>query len=155
MADNGKSRATVQNKVQKNVTKKVKSKAKRKAKRKVKKIHPATFVIAFLCLFIGIGAGIGAYKFISRDDCFRIKGEKSYTVTVGTPITYNDEGVKIIEFGKDISRQVKVETNLTEIRDGEYTADTSKPGEYYIIYTVDSPKYGNIQRVRTISVKGE
>ncbi|MBQ8140293.1 MAG: hypothetical protein IJ038_01170 [Clostridia bacterium] len=151
MADSEKIKASVQKKAKNKVKRKVKS----KARSKVKKISPLTFVICFLCLAAGVGAGIGAYSFISRDDCFRLKGEKSYTVSVGTPLTYGDEGVKIIEFGKDISGDVKIKTNLTEIGDGKYTADTSEPGEYYIIYTVDSPKYGNIQRVRTISVKGE
>ena len=151
MADTKKTASSLQKKA----TNKVKRKVKSRAKSKVKRIHPMTFVICFLCLALGIGAGVGAYSFICRDDCFRLKGDDNYTVLVGTGFNYKDEGVKIIEFGKDISKEAKVETNLTKTENGAYTADTSKPGEYYIIYTVDSPKYGEIQRVRTITVKGE
>ena len=138
----------IKNKVQK----KAKSKVKRKAKSKAKRIHPATYIIALLCLALGIGAGAGGYALVSRNDCFTLKGKSSYTVSVGTPLVYGDEGVKVISFGGDISHRVSVETNLTKTDDGRYTADTSHAGEYYIIYTVESVKYGNIQRVRTISV---
>ncbi len=152
MADAKKTASSLEKKAKNKVKRKVRS----KARSKVKRIHPMTFVICFLCLALGIGAGIGAYTYICRDDCFRLKGEKNYTLPVGTETKYyEDEGVKIIEFGKNISREVKVETNLTETESGSYAVDTTKPGEYYIIYTVDSPKYGDIQRVRTITVKGE
>ena len=146
MADNEKMREAVQRKDKNNV--------KRKVKRKVKRLHPLPFVICFLALALGIGAGIGAYTFISRDDCFVINGEKNYEVSVGTEFTYVDEGAKVIAFGRDVSDKVKVETNLTEVSEGKYTADTTKTGEYYIIYTVDSAKYGEVQRVRVITVKG-
>ncbi len=141
-------------KIRKAVEKEAKKKVKRKVKSKVRRLHPLTFVICFLCLALGVGAGIGAYTFISRDDCFVLNGEKNYTVSVGSDFTYGDEGAKVISFGKDISDRVQIETNLTEIGDGKYTADTSKTGEYYIIYTVDSIKYGDVQRVRVITVKG-
>ena len=146
MADNEKIREAAR--------KKAKSSVKRKVKRKVRRLHPLTFVICFLALALGAGAGIGAYAFVSRDDCFVINGEKNYEVSVGTDFTYVDEGAKVIAFGKDISDSVKVETNLTEVSEGKYTADTTKTGEYYIIYTVDSAKYGEVQRVRVITVKG-
>ncbi len=142
-------------KIMSDVQKKAKRKAKRKAKSKVKKLHPATIVICVVCLALGVLAGAFGYSFISADDGFYLKGEKEYEVPVGTPLTYYDEGVKVISFGQDISDKVRVETNLVEIDDGEYTVDTSVPGEYYIIYKVDSIKYGDIMRVRTITVKGE
>ena len=140
--------------IQKKATSKVKRKVKSRAKRKVKRLHPMTFVICFLALALGVGAGIGGYILISSNDCVELIGDSNYTVVVGTPFVYEDEGVKAISFGGDISDKVSVETNLTELDDGEYTVDTSRIGEYYIIYTVDSVKYGEIQRVRTINVKG-
>ena len=146
-------------KIKKKTVKKAKSKAKRKvksrAKSKAKRIHPLTWVIAALALIIGVGAGIGVYSSISRDDCFKLKGDSEYTIPVGTDIIYVDEGARIISFGKDISSEVKVETNLKKIGNGEYSVDTSEPTEYYMIYTVDDTKYGKVQRVRTITVKGE
>ncbi|MBO5416353.1 MAG: hypothetical protein J6A83_06965 [Clostridia bacterium] len=151
MADTEKMKEKVAQKAKNNVKRKV----KRKAKSKAKKIHPATYIIALLCLALGIGAGAGACALVSRDDCFKLRGDKSYTVSVGAPLVYKDEGVKIVEFGRDISDKVEIRTNLTENDDGSYNVDTTEPCEYYIIYTVDSVKYGKIQRVRTITVKGD
>lgn len=151
MADIDKIKKKTVNKAKSRAKRKVKSKAKSKAKR----IHPLTWVICALALIIGVGAGIGAYSFISRNDCFKLRGDAEYTVSVGAEVTYVDEGVKIISFGKDISSEVEVKTNLKKISSGKYAVDTTKPTEYYIIYTVDDAKYGNIQRVRTITVKGE
>ncbi len=151
MADSEKIKNEVKNKAKR----KVKSKVKRKAKSKAKKIHPLTYVICFLCLALGVGAGIGGYSLICRNDTFRVRGEANYVLKVGEQdqLTYKDEGVKIIEFGRDISDKVLTETNLTETDDGKYTVDTSKEGSYYIIYTVDSPKYGKVERIRTITVR--
>jgi hypothetical protein len=151
MADMDKIKQKAANKAKAKAKRKVKSKAKSKAKR----VHPLTWVIAVLALLIGVGAGIGAYTFISRDDCFKLKGDADYVVPVGADITYVDEGVKIISFGKDVSSEVEVKTNLKKIGDGKYAVDASEPAEYYMIYTVDDAKYGKVQRVRTITVKGE
>ena len=135
---------------------KVKSKAKRKAKSKIKRIHPLSFVIWILCLALGAGLGVGAYRVLCSNDRFELRGDKSYVLPIGGEVTYKDKGVEIISFGRDISDRVEIETNLTETdEDGVYKIDTSQGGEYYIIYTVDSVKYGEIQRVRTITVKGE
>ncbi len=146
----------IKNKAQSKAKSKVKRKVKSKAKSKVRRIHPMTFVVCFLTLLLGIGAGIGAYTLVSADDCFKLKGDEAYTFKVGANVTeYTDEGVKIISFGKDISSKVEVKTNLEEIDDGVYAIDTSEPVEYYMIYTVDDAKFGKIQRVRTITIKGE
>lgn len=146
MADNEKIRADIE--------RKAKSKAKRKVKKKVKRIHPATIFICLLCLALGVAAGAGAYGFITKDDCFKLKGNKEYSIPLGSEFTYTDAGVEVISFGQDISDKVKIETNLTELGNGKYTADTSEAGEYYIIYTVDSIKYGEMMRVRVITVEG-
>ena len=142
-------------KVQKKAKKKVKRKIKSKAKSKAKRVHTATWVFAALALLVGIGVGVGACAFVCRDDCFKLKGDANYTVAIGADITYSDEGVKIISFGRDISADVEIDTNLKKVGEGKYKVDTSKPTEYYIIYTVEDAKYGDIQRVRTITVKGE
>ena len=142
-------------KVKKKAQKKVKRKVKSKAKSKAKRIHPITWVFAVLALVGGIGAGVGVCAFVCRDDCFKLNGETDYTVAVGADITYSDEGVKIISFGRDISANVEIDTNLKKTGNGKYKVDTSKPAEYYMIYTVEDAKYGDIQRVRTITVKGE
>ena len=142
-------------KIRKKARKKAQRKVKSRAKSKARRIHPLTWVIAALALIIGVCAGIGAYSFISRNDCFKLNGEAEYTVPIGESTVYLDEGAQIISFGKDISSEVKVMTNLKKISGNKYAVDASEPGEYYMIYTVEDAKYGNIQRVRTITVKGE
>ena len=129
--------------------------ARRKAKKKVKRLHPATFAVCFLCLLLGVAIGAVCYNLVSRDDCFELRGKSVYELEVGTPFSYRDEGVSAISFGADISDKVEVQTNMMRNTDGTYTADTSEQGEYYMIYTVDSPKYEGVQKVRKIIIRGE
>ena len=66
--------------------------------------------------------------------------------------TYTDTGVKIISFGKDISSQAKVETNLLCDENGNYYA--TEIGTYYIKYTSQDIKFGklfSIQKIRLIT----
>ncbi len=144
-------------KIQQEVKKQAVRKTKRTVKKKVKRIHPLSFVVWILALAIGIGVGAGACAFICRDDGFELIGKSEISIPVeeGKTYDYTDKGVKAVSFGKDISRRVKVNTNLTETDDGVYELDASKEGLYYIIYTVDDPRYGNIKRVRMITVGGE
>ncbi len=130
-----------------------KKSAKKYAKKKVKRMNGFTLFFCILALAGGMAFGVWGYGFICADDCFEVVGEKEYVIELGAPeFTFNDRGAKVIEFGRDISDKVKVETNMTELGDGKYTADTTVPGKYYIKYTVDSPKYGNICRIRTFTI---
>lgn len=136
--------------------KKVKSKAKRKVKSKAKKISAVSYIIWIIALAGGIALGAFACSFICRNDGFTINGKKEYTLEVsgeGTSVTYSDKGAKVISFGRDISKQVEISTNL-EGSDGDYVIDTSKEGTYYIVYTVDDVRFGDVKRVRTIRVVG-
>ena len=144
-------------KVQKEVKKQAVRKTKRTAKKKIKRIHPLSFLIWFLALALGIALGAGVCALICRNDCFELVGKSELTVSVeeGKVYEYTDKGVKAISFGKDISKRVKVNTNMTEIDDGVYSFDASEEGLYYMIYTVDDPRLGNVKRVRTIIVGGE
>ena len=140
-------------KAQNQVKRKAKRKVKSKARKTAKKIHPLSYVIWVLVLLLGIGTGILGGMFLCRDDCFEIRG-KNVRVALGAEFAWEDPGARVVEYGKDISDQVKVQTDLIENEDGTYTADTSIPGTYFIKYTVDSPKYGEICRIRTITVGG-
>ena len=146
-------------KIQKEVKKQAVRKTKRTAKKKLRRIHPLSFVIWFLALAIGLGAGAGAYAFLCRNDGFEVVGEKDTTLPKlseeGKYYEYADKGVKIVSRGKDISDRVKVETNMTEIDEGVYRIDASEEGVYYIVYTVDDVRFGEIRRVRTITVGGD
>lgn len=143
---------------------KIKSKAKSKAKRKTrsyakKKMRRANLLTVFICIFalvLGVLSGVFAYKYICRDDRFELRGQKEVSVLLNSPeFFYYDDGVEIIEFGKDISDEVEIETNMTCVGSDKYTVDTTVPGRYYIKYTVYSPKYGEVCRIRTVVVGGE
>lgn len=138
--------------------KKAQSRAKRKVKSKAKRISAASYVIWVIALLLGLALGAFACRFLCRNDCFELKGKSEYTIEVGgegSSVIYTDKGARVISFGKDISRRVKVSTSLSEVDDGEYKIDTSKEGVYYIIYTIDDVRFGDIKRVRTIRVGGQ
>ena len=77
-------------------------------------------------------------------------------------------GIRKVEFQERRIPEIKPDEVLIKILDcgvcgsdvhyyqhgriGNYVVDTSVEGEYYIIYTIDDIKYGNIQKVRTISI---
>jgi hypothetical protein len=123
-----------------------------------KTLFKAIFII-LLVTIVGAGFGVGACWFVSRNDCFEIIGKDEITLTlrnedeeVGLDYAYYDEGVKIVPFGRDISKNATIETNLKKNADGSYTAD--EIGTYYMIYRVDDIKYGKIftvQRIRLIT----
>lgn len=131
---------------------KLKSEATKKIKNTTKKTHVGIIISVIIFALIGIGGGIFASHKICENDVFVVLGEKNIELFVGDDFDFKDEGVKIISFGRDISNKVNIKTNLTKDSQGNYVVDTSVEGEYYIIYTIDDIKYGNIQKVRTISI---
>jgi len=134
----------------------VKKKAKRKAKKEVKRMNGWTLFFCVIALIAGVAVGIGAYNLVCAGDEFVLNGKKEYNIELGSGyFDYVDAGVSIVEFGKDISGSVEIETNMKEMGNGTYRADADVPGKYYIKYTVDSPKYGKICRIRTFTVGGE
>ena len=141
------------------ISKKTKNKLNRQAKKELKstarRISVGGVIAIVFTLVISIVAGVFAEKFITRNDCFVLSGTKNYEIQVGesgSTYTYMEEGFKVISFGKDMSDKVEIKTNMTKNDDGFYTFDTSVEGEYYMIYTINSLKYGNIKRVRTFTV---
>ncbi len=114
-----------------------------------------SYFICILALVIGLAIGWFGGEYICKNDTFVLLGNKEYLVALdATDFVYEEEGVRIIEFGRDISGDVSVETNMTSLGDGKYTLDTTVPGRYYLKYTVDSPKYGEISRIRIFTVGG-
>ena len=138
--------------------KNAKSRAKRKIKSKAKRISAASYVIWIIALLLGLALGAFACHYICRNDGFELKGKSEINIALGgegSSGIYTDKGASVVSFGKDLSKKVKVNTSLTEVGDGEYKIDTSKEGVYYIIYTIDDVRFGDIKRVRTIRVGGE
>ena len=139
---------------------KAKSRAKRKtrayAKKKMRRANLITVFISLFALIAGVAVGVFAYRYICRDDRFEMRGKKEVRVELNaSEFFYYDDGVEIVEFGKDISDEVDVQTNMTYLGGDRYTVDTSVPGRYYVKYTVDSPKYGEVCKIRTIVVGGD
>jgi len=113
-----------------------------------KNLHQKTITIVTIFFIIGLVLGFGAYKFATKDDCFKLLGEETITIDISQAEyqEYNDlrdEWVVAVAFGKDISHLVKVDYSKVN-----YTT----PGEYYILYTVDSPVYENFTLYRTIII---
>lgn len=129
---------------------KIKKSTKNKVKRTIKGTTKKTWLCAFLFLIVGAVIGFLSFHFVCKNDCFEFVGKDELCFTLGE--TYTDTGVKIISFGKDISSQVKVETNLLCDENGNYYA--TEIGTYYIKYTSTDIKYGklwSIQKIRLIT----
>ena len=115
----------------------------------IKKTGAKGIIVALLCFIIGFGAGLGGYLMLCKNDCFEILGGDDIVLTLDE--SYEERGVKIVEFGKDISSQVKIEMekdlkDMLEANDNKST----QVGTYYIKYTVDSIKYGKIFKIEKI-----
>ena len=132
-------------------------KAKRRAKNKLKKLHPVTKALAVLFLIAGIAAGALVCIAMSGEDGFALNGSTAFSIDVGTPYTYTEEGVTAVQFGRDVSGKVQVETSLEKDADGNYIIPTDEEGVYTITYTVNAYKFqkgenGVIKRIRTFTV---
>ena len=117
-----------------------KSKEQRVVEQVIKKTHGLTIFLCLLFLIIGAAGGWFGYSLISKNDTFQVVGEKEITLTVGD--TYTEQGCKVVAFGKDLTSNVKIQSDL----------DTSKEGTYFVVYTVETFKFKNIQKVRVINV---
>lgn len=129
----------------------------KKNQNKVKSyVKNVNIFVALLIFIIMLAVGVGAYFIVSRNDCFELIGAQEIFIELKenedksdfTTTFFEDGGVKIIEFGKDISNNVKIETNMKKAGDNKYEVD--KLGTYYIKYSIDSIKYGKIFTIEKI-----
>lgn len=130
--------------------KKLIKKDKNSAKKIAKRVGVKALLFALLFVFVGAGAGAGAYYAVCRNDCFEIVGAENVSLTLDE--SYDDEGVKIVAFGKDVKDSVNIETNLNVDADGKYSS--TEVGTFYIKYTSSNFKYGKlfkIEKVRLIT----
>lgn len=121
----------------------------KKIKNNLNNFSAKTILIALVLLIAGLSIGAGLYFFVCRNDCFELVGEEELTFTLGE--SYIDEGVKIIEFNKDIKENVYIETNLKQDNNSFYADEI---GTYYIKYMSNSIKYGkvfSVSKVRLIT----
>lgn len=118
----------------------------KKAKRQLKKLGMGAMLGAALLLILGAVGGYFGVKVLTKKDCFVLNGNDEITLQLGE--NYVDEGAKIVAFGKDVSDDVTIETNLKANDKGEYFAE--EEGTYYIIYKSNNFKYGTIFKVQKI-----
>lgn len=121
---------------------------KKKSNVKVKvKLSP--FFVIFL--LIGVLCGVGASYVITKDDCFVMNG--SNVIEIELNGTYSEQGVKVVEFGKDVSSKVEI-VIYDENDDVVEEIDTSSDTEYSIVYTIDSLKWEKYTLIRRVVVGG-
>ena len=58
----------------------------------------------------------------------------------------------IVSFGKDLSSEYVIETNMTKNSDGSYTADTSEAGTFVITYKITSGRCKGLTLYRAFTV---
>ena len=126
---------------------------KKKMKKALKKLHRGYIMVIVISLLLGaVGGAAYAYTVTARDE-FVLCGNKETEISVGTKLTYEDEGIKCISMGKDVSDKVEIKTNMDRSEDGKtFTATTFAAGEYYISYTVTEGRYAGLSRVRVFKV---
>ena len=118
----------------------------KKAKKQLKKLGFGAIMMALLLLVIGAVGGYFGVKFLTKKDCFELKGKDEITLQLGE--TYLDEGANIVSFGMDVSADVEIETNLKIDSNGKYFAESE--GTYYMIYKSKNFKYGTLFKVQKI-----
>lgn len=118
----------------------------KKSKKSGSKLTKSLGILAVVFLVIGVGLGIGTGFYLCRNDCFEIIGSDELTLTIGE--NYYDEGCKVVSFGRDISDEVEIETDLIINSDGSLTGDDTKT--YYILYKSNDIKYGKVFTVTKI-----
>jgi len=104
----------------------------------------ATVLVIVLAFGVLIGSMVG--YFTSRNDCFELLGADEVTLEVGQ--TYVDPGVKIVEFGKDISAKVVKSGSFMDLENGT----SMEEGSFYIDYSVDATKYSKVWTVHKIRI---
>ena len=122
--------------------------AARTTVRAVRKAHPKTVAVVFISFIFALAVGVAVCFAVNKNDVFEMNGNEYVTLETGEG--YVDEGVTAVEFGRNISDKVQVETEM-RYENGKYYA---KDGEtdYYMIYTVNTLKFGKIYPVKKIRI---
>ena len=126
---------------------------KKKAQKALRAMHRGYLITMAIFLIIGaIGGAAYAYIVTAKDE-FTLIGERVTTVRLGETLVYEDEGIKCISMGKDLSDKVEIKTNMTRSADGTtFSGDTKFEGEYYVTYTVTEGRYAGLSRVRIFKI---
>lgn len=116
----------------------------KKVKNVIKKqITGITLVFAVVFLVVGAVAGFIVYSSLNpeKETLIKLNGEAIINLNLGDE--YNEEKCTFILDGVDYSNQVAITGKV----------DKTKPGTYYITYTLDKDGH-NIELIRVINVIG-
>ena len=128
------------------VGEKGKKRNSKKINNQIKKLGFGSILLSIVIIAIGALGGFFGVKYLVRNDCFILNGKDEITLQLGE--NYTDDGAKVIAFGRNEAKKVKIETNLKKNTDGTYYAE--EEGTYYIAYTVDNFKYGTLFKIKKI-----
>lgn len=133
-------------------------KQQRETKKALKSLSLKIVLISLglLLLFLAV-SGTSCYL-LTKDDCFTLMGNKDVVIDIEKDSVYIEDGYKVIEFGKDVSDKVTIETNMRITEEGFYAPQIDELGnpiigQYYIIYHAETFKYSKfatIERVRFV-----
>lgn len=124
------------------ITKKNNNNSK-KIKKELSKFSNKTKIICAFLFLIFLFAGVFTTYYFTKDDKFELIGETEIELNIND--VYQDQGAKIIAFGKDISEEVVIK-GLDKI-------DTSKENIFVLEYTVNNFRFKNYKLYRKITVK--
>ncbi len=141
-------------------------KTQKTVERTVKKLGKGAVAAIVICLVVGLLIGALSCYFLVRNDEFTLVGEKTVHLEVGDTYGLDDfDDVKIVAFGKDVSKDVRIEilsiegevlmeidSSVDDRGEGLVEIDTSLDSIYYIVYTVDNNKYKDFRLVREVIV---
>ena len=111
-----------------------------------KKTFKSAGFVVVLVFVLGLILGAGAWWLVCRNDCFEINGSDQITLTLEE--SYEDDGVKIVAFGKNEQSSVVIETDLKQDDLGRFYAE--EVGTYYIKYKSSCFKYGTLFKIEKI-----
>ena len=123
-------------------------------KKLLKQIPTLVKVVGITLFVVGCLAGAVVGNVLSKNDTFELVGS-NVSYEINSTAIYQDEGVKLVSMGRDLSNKVNIEVSkgLIQNDDGTFRVqDTSKEGMYYIIYTTTDFKFSKIRKIRYIYV---
>lgn len=125
---------------------KISTKTKKSANKVAKTVGAKVLLFGLVFLFVGLFFGAGTWWIVCRNDCFELLGQEEVCLTVEE--RYQDEGAKIISFGKNIADEYFIDTNLEIDDNGNFFSD--EVGTFFIKYYTKDFKYGKLFKIEKI-----
>ena len=121
--------------------------AKKALKSSFKQFGIIGAIVLVVVLAFGVLLGSMASHYASANDGFTMVGDRYVQRFVGQK--YEDEGVKAIEYGIDVSDKVEKSGSFyTELENGT----SQEEGSFYIVYKINTIKFGKLTSVELTRV---